>query len=619
MSDINASPTTKTRLGKLLNWRPKSILSRILISLLIVLPIAGSAVYMWSMWDPTVYLKHVPIAIVNDDAGVGEDNFGQDVVKGLKEEPYLNISQVDAKEARSGLLEDRYLFTISIPKDFSQKINTVIDPKPQQARINITYNDYNGSAGAFLTGGLVPLVSQSVTASIGQDYAKQVLMGLNGLRDGLIEARNGSQQLDDGAAQIQDGAHQLADGSDQLLAGTNELGAGMKQISGGVDQLVDMLVPLLTQVGQLAPTLNGIGDVLVQSGIPDIVAQGKKVQEIAATLNAKDSNALVNQLKTLKAGAREVSYNLNDPNAPYRSGMLQLNAGAHELANGTNELKAGTNELYAGLAQGVEDAPLIKDLAASSAQMASPYLLAEHNMHPAQKVVGDITEKVIAPGSSLALVVVIGFLLTAVLSMFLPVSMGRHYDSRAKDAFLPVLKAAGVNSAVGVLAMGIMAGVSAGIEWDPVHDLAMAGIIIVIGIMAGVAYTFYRMLFGRLVGGIASLVVYMMGLFAFGGIWPLSTTPGLFTVIHPFSPMSYARDAFTLGTDAIFNRTFWVAIIVMILMSIASVVLSGVVRYVRLGELKERELLISKAVGKAKAHKAEKAGLGLTPGPMTSD
>lgn len=619
MSDINDSPTTKTRLGKLLNWRPKSILSRILISLLIVLPIAGSAVYMWSMWDPTVYLKHVPIAIVNDDAGVGEDNFGQDVVKGLKEEPYLNISQVDAKEARSGLLEDRYLFTISIPKDFSQKINTVIDPKPQQARINITYNDYNGSAGAFLTGGLVPLVSQSVTASIGQDYAKQVLMGLNGLRDGLIEARNGSQQLDDGAAQIQDGAHQLADGSDQLLAGTNELGAGMKQISGGVDQLADMLVPLLTQVGQLAPTLNGIGDVLVQSGIPDIVAQGKKVQEIAATLNVKDSNALVNQLKTLKAGAREVSYNLNDPNAPYRSGMLQLNAGAHELANGTNELKAGTNELYAGLAQGVEDAPLIEDLAASSAQMASPYLLAEHNMHPAQKVVGDITEKVIAPGSSLALVVVIGFLLTAVLSMFLPVSMGRHYESRAKDAFLPVLKAAGVNSAVGVLAMGIMAGVSAGIEWDPVHDLAMAGIIIVIGIMAGVAYTFYRMLFGRLVGGIASLVVFMMGLFAFGGIWPLSTTPGLFTVIHPFSPMSYARDAFTLGTDAIFNRTFWVAIIVMILMSIASVVLSGVVRYVRLGELKERELLISKAVGKAKAHEAEKAGLGLTPGPMTSD
>ena len=505
------------------------------------------------------------------------------------------------------------------PKDFSQKINTVIDPKPQQARINITYNDYNGSAGAFLTGGLVPLVSQSVTASIGEDYAKQVFLGLNDIRDGLIDVRNGSQQLDDGAAQIQDGAHQLADGSDQLLAGTNELGAGMKQISGGVDQLVDMLVPLLTQVGQLAPTLNGIGDVLVKSGIPDIVVQGKKVQEIAATLNAKDTNALVNQLKTLKAGAREVSYNLNDPNAPYRSGMLQLNAGAHELANGTNELKAGTNELYVGVTDGVKDAPFIKDLAASSAQMASPYLLAEHNIHPAQKVVGDITEKAIAPGSSLALVVVIGFLLTAVLSMFLPVSMGRRYQSRAKDAFLPVLKSAAVNSTVGVLAIGIMAGVSVGIDWDPAHDLAMAGVIVVIGIMAGVAYTFYRMLFGRLVGGIASLVVYMLGLFAFGGIWPLSTTPRLFSIIHPLSPMSYARDAFTLGTDAIFNRTFWVAIIAMILMSIASVVLSGVVRYVRLGELKDRELLITKAVGKAKARKAEKTGLGLTPDPMTTD
>ncbi len=251
--------------------------------------------------------------------------------------------------------------------------------------------------------------------------------------------------------------------------------------------------------------------------------------------------------------------------------------------------------------------------------MASPYLLAEHNIHPAQKVVGDITEKAIAPGSSLALVVVIGFLLTAVLSMFLPVSMGRRYQSRAKDAFLPVLKSAAVNSTVGVLAIGIMAGVSVGIDWDPAHDLAMAGVIVVIGIMAGVAYTFYRMLFGRLVGGIASLVVYMLGLFAFGGIWPLSTTPRLFSIIHPLSPMSYARDAFTLGTDAIFNRTFWVAIIAMILMSIASVVLSGVVRYVRLGELKDRELLITKAVGKAKARKAEKTGLGLTPDPMTTD
>lgn len=115
-----------TKVGNLLTRRPTSLLSKILIVFLILFPLAGSAVYMWSMWDPTTYLRQVPIGVVNSDKGGPDgERLGDDIVKKLKAEPYLKIVDATPAEAKQGLLEDKFLFTISIPEDFSQKILTV--------------------------------------------------------------------------------------------------------------------------------------------------------------------------------------------------------------------------------------------------------------------------------------------------------------------------------------------------------------------------------------------------------------------------------------------------------------------------------------------------------------
>ncbi|MFY9190625.1 MAG: YhgE/Pip family protein [Lawsonella sp.] len=589
MSDTNgAKGGVRNKVGNFLTRRPKSLLSKILIALLIVLPLAGSAVYMWSMWDPTVYLNNVPIGVANADKGAidgGEEaNFGTDVVEGLKAEPYLNIIETTPEEALEGLRTDKYLFIMTIPEDFSENILTVIDPEPQQAKITFTMNDYNGSAGAFLTSALIPIVAGQVSGEIGAEYASEVLVGLNMLKDGLIEVQDGAVQLDDGAGQIQDGAWQLADGMDQIMAGTDELADGMEQISGGVDMLVDLLVPILEQVSNIAPVLQPIADTLARSSNPEMQENAATIQGIIDTFSEDNPEYIVGQLGELKDGARLVHHMLADDEAEYRDGLNQIHAGTHELVEGSDELKAGTEELYAGVTAGIEEAPTVEDIAKSSQQVANPFITKEIVENPSQVEVGDITEKEPAEGTSLAFVVVFGFLFMAILSMLLPVAMGRRYDSDAKNAFLPVLKAGGLSAVVGIVVVGLFAVLASTVlGWEPADGGAMAGILITIGIMAGVAYMFYRTLFGRLVGGIASLAVFMMGVFSYGGVWPLSTTPGAFKWIHPLSPMSYARDAFTLGTEGIYNGTFWTGIVVLLVMAVAAVILTGIIRYFQLG------------------------------------
>lgn len=589
MSDTNgANGGVRNKVGNFLTRRPKSLLSKILIALLIVLPLAGSAVYMWSMWDPTVYLANVPIGVANADKGAAQDgkkqNFGNEVVEGLKAEPYLNIIETTPEEAMDGLRKDKYLFIMTIPEDFSKNILTVIDPKPVKAKINFVMNDYNGSNGAVLTGGLIPTVSASVAQTIGQSYASEILVGMKMLKDGLQEAADGSVLLDDGAAQLQDGAWQIADGMDQIMDGTDQLVDGMDQISGGVDMLVDLLSPILEKVSNITPVLQPIANALAASPDPEMKKNAETIQGIIDTFDKENPEYIVGQLGQLKDGARLVKHMLADDDADYRGGLLQLQAGAYELVNGTNELKDGTNQLRTGLTEGVKEAPTIEDIAKSSSQVSQPFNTIEKNEHPSQVVVGQINEKEPAAGTSLAFVVVFGFLFMAILSMLLPVAMGRRYDSDAKNAFLPVLKASGLSALVGVVVVGLMAVLSATLlDWSPAQGGAMAGILILIGIMAGVSYMFYRTLFGRLVGGIASLAVFMLGVFAYGGVWPLSTTPAAFKFLHPLSPMSYARDVFTLGTDAIYDNTFWVGVVVLIVMIIAAVLLTGVVRFFQLG------------------------------------
>ncbi|GAB3087069.1 YhgE/Pip domain-containing protein [Corynebacterium aquatimens] len=393
-ADDQTKPRFHGPIAKALNWRPLSPFARTLIVLLLVLPLLFTGIYMWSMWDPTGSVPNTRLAIVNEDKGVdqgeGEENFGKNVVEGLTSRDYLNVTEVDAKQASDGLLKGKYLFTITIPEDFSKNVVTVIDEDPAQAKILFDFNDYNGTNGAILTSGLVPQIQNEVAVEVTKTYAEQVLGGLNELGDGIKQAADGSKQLDDGVGQLQEGAGQavdginqlddgagelndgtgqlqdgvirLSDGAGQLDDGAGQLANGLLELSGGTDQLADgarqidegvgqltgMLIPILQNVqgavGQLQPVI----DLLRTVGMH---AEADKVAGIVGQLDPANPENIVSDLQRLKAGTAELHANLADPNMPYRNGLNQLIDGSQQLKAGTGELRAGTGELSDGAFQ----------------------------------------------------------------------------------------------------------------------------------------------------------------------------------------------------------------------------------------------------------------------------
>ena len=632
------------RLERLLMWRPFSTMARTLIILALVVPLLFSGLFMWAMWDPTGSVPQTRLAVVNEDKGVdrgegaGLEKFGDDVAKGLTSRDYLDFTQVSAEEARDGLVKGKYLFTVTIPEDFSKNVVTVIDPEPKQAEILIDYNDYNGTNGAVLTSGLVPKIQTEVASQVAKTYAEQVLSGINQLSDGIRAAADGSKQLDDGVGQLQDGAgravdginqlddganqlhdgtgrlvsgttelndgaYQLKDGLNQLSDGTDQLADGARQIDEGVNKLTGMLIPVLEGVEGAAGQLRPVIDTLRSVGMHD---QADKIESsLGRILPGSDTN-VVNDLRRLSAGTGELHANLSDPNMPYRNGLNRLVDGASRLADGTDQLKDGatqlndgtsrlvdgtgqlvdggaqledgigrlkdgSNELSTKLGDGAKQAPAVKSLDASSEQIAVPILFQEENLHPTQVVVdpADPTVKKPSSGFSILGLIVINFLLMAVVSILLPHAIGRRH--KASGPVGPVMNAWVRMFGINVGLTALLTFVSASLGWRPSSWIVAILALLVIDAAGTSIFQFFRILFGRVVGALFNVGFFAMGLFVAGAVWPLSTLPAPLAALNPLHPMSHARNLFVRSVDGIYDGTFWLAFIVLVVAGLAAV------------------------------------------------
>lgn len=645
-SDTAAAPVPG-RTARILNWRPGR-LARVFIVLLLVLPITAGTVYVWALWDPSTKLREVPLAVVNNDAGVTRDgeqkNYGQEVADTLLNTDYLHFTQVDSAEADSGLLRGRYLFTVTIPEDFSEDTVTVIDPEPQQPSVTVSYNDYNGTNATILTSSLVAQIQSGVASALAENYASQVLDGLNQLGDGLRAASDGSiqlddgagqlkdgteqavdgvaqlddgaAQLDDGAGQLKDGAVQLDDGMTQLLDGTDQLADGAGQIDEGVGQLTGLILPLVDTAGQLATAVRPVVGQLRSVGL---TAEADELETSLSKLDAQSSDSTAGQLRRLKEGTAELYRQLSDPNAAYRSGILQLKDGTGQLRDGSlqlddgaGQLKDGTAQLRDGLVSGSEQAPTVENVTLSAQQIAVPVAFESDFNHPVQTVVDakDPTVKTMADGVSMLTIMVIGYMVMALITILAPYLVGKN--TRHTRALGPVLKGFAALTATNAAALGVLALVSAPAGWAPQNlPLALLSLLLIAASGAAI-FQFLRVLFGRVIGTVFSLGVYALGMFTFDGVWPLDTLPSFFAWFHPLHPMTYARYAFVRSTDNIIDTTFWVSIAALLGFTVVALLGSTLVRWLRVsGSVTEiSELLEDRRRAEASGGGRAAAGLG---------
>lgn len=616
----------------MLRTRGASTPARVLIVLFLVVPTLVSAVYMWIMWDPELYLKQIPVAVASDDVGGISDgkaqNMGTEILDTLVSGGELQFHRVSSDEAVRGLRESRYAFSVVIPADFTRSVLSVTDPVPQRARIAVYYNDFNGTLGPAVANSVVADAQNQIAATIGRGYASQILIGVNSLGSGIGDAARGATQLAQGTAQLADGSGQLstgldeaatgatqlvagagelhtgtvqlADGAHELVTGTDQLGTGATQIRDGVDQIITPLLDALQSAGQFSTQLNPLLDELSKNADPALADAITQLKDLIGQVHPGDPDSLVGQLTQLRDGTEELARQLTDPEAEYRAGVLaladgatqlrdgagqlgtgatelstglrQLSDGGHELRAGVTQLDDGATQLETGLRGGAAAAPHITDPATSADVIAQPVTMDIRNQEPSQVVRGgDRSQKEISRGAGPVLVVMAAFLAAIVLWMLLRPWRGPATGRTPwRRAAVPLLRGSAVGAA-GVIVLAALAaayGSSAG--WSPQHWPVMAVVIALVGGVAAVTTQAFIVLFGRVAGSIAAFSFYMFQIFTFGGVFPSGTTPPAFRPFEDIAPMTYARRAIIRADIALYDSMFWTSIAVLLVMLAAA-------------------------------------------------
>ncbi|WP_243525604.1 YhgE/Pip domain-containing protein [Bacillus pseudomycoides] len=143
---------------------------------LMILP----SLYAWfnikASWDPYGNTKEIPIAVSNQDVGSnlrGKDiNIGKEIVDSLKKDKNFGWKFVDEKQAIYGVERGDYYASITIPKDFSEKITTVISDNPQKPELDYFVNEKVNA--------IAPKITAKGASGIAEEISKNFVKTANG-------------------------------------------------------------------------------------------------------------------------------------------------------------------------------------------------------------------------------------------------------------------------------------------------------------------------------------------------------------------------------------------------------------------------------------------------------
>ncbi|MGX6450076.1 YhgE/Pip domain-containing protein, partial [Patulibacter sp. S7RM1-6] len=202
-------------------------LPRLALLAIALVPLLYGAVYLWSSWDPFGRLDRVPVAVVNEDRSVvvqdREVDGGRQLVDQLRQQRSFDWRFTGAQDAADGLRSGEYLFSITIPRDFSRRLASPASDRPKQAKLEIRVDDANGFIVSRLASSAQEELQRQANTAAVSAYAESVLGDVKTLRGQLVEALRAVQQVRRGTSRVATGARQLVDGVAPLRQGTAAL------------------------------------------------------------------------------------------------------------------------------------------------------------------------------------------------------------------------------------------------------------------------------------------------------------------------------------------------------------------------------------------------------------
>lgn len=538
-----------------------------LIALMLV-PVLYGGLYLWANQDPYGKFSEVPVALVNEDAGVaasGDDpavNYGDQVSDELLDGKAFDWRAMSAADAAQSLQDGTVDFTVTIPADFSAALTSTAGDDPHQARIELATNDANNYLASTIGSQAVEKIRRSVAELVGKEAAGRLLGAISDIRvdlvtasagaaklaDGAASAASGSAELTSGAASLADGTASLAAGADQVASGADEVAAGNRELAGyadrggaAVQQAVDTLPTVRTDI---AAELEKQG--FDQTQIDAVLAKLDPLADDLRTGNDTVQTA-VGKVDQLSAGATQVASGAAQVASgadAAAAGASTLRAGAATLSAGLDTLASGTAELHQGLADGVAQLPdSSAELRATQAATISDPVEVESSKVAAA---GDYGAGLAPFFAALA-----GWI--GIYALFLIVKPVSRRAVTALHSPVRITLAGWLTPAVlGGLQMVALFGVLAlALGFGFTNPLGTLGVMVLASFTYAAVILALNVWFGS-VGQFLGLVLMVMQLVTAGGTFPWQTLPAPLAGLHHVLPMGYVVDAmrqFMYGGD----------------------------------------------------------------------
>ncbi|MEV6264156.1 YhgE/Pip domain-containing protein [Streptomyces sp. NPDC051784] len=224
---------------------------------LLLLPLLYGALYLWSFWDPYGRLDRIPVALVNEDRGTttgGEHLAAGDEITGkLLGSRVFDWHQVGSAEAARGVEDGTYYLSLTMPRDFSERIASSAGDSPATGALRVRTNDANNYIVGQISRTVFAEVRGAASAKASRGFLDRIFIDFSSLHDatakaaagagdlesGLSKAKKGSKDLLDGLKEAKSGSGTLSTGVSRLDKGAGDLETGSRQVAGGTQVLAD--------------------------------------------------------------------------------------------------------------------------------------------------------------------------------------------------------------------------------------------------------------------------------------------------------------------------------------------------------------------------------------------
>lgn len=332
-------------------------LPRAALVAVLLLPLLYGALYLWSFWDPYGQLDKIPVALVNDDKGATAAGkkiaAGDEITENLRESKVFDWHEVSAADARKGVEDGAYYLSLTMPKDFSERIASSSGDSPETGALQVRTNDANNYIVGQISRTVFAEVRTAASTNTSRTFLDRIFIsfsdihdatekaakGADKLKDGVGKAKEGSKDLADGLKDAKDGSGRLAGGLTKLNKGAGDLETGSQKVADGTQVLADKVNKIAADVRPyLKDNGRTIGDtarlvadasgavrrnlgILVKTAPGRAALAHKSADKLSSIYKARCEDAvlpdpaLCSDLKTAKDTAADVAKVADDVNA----------------------------------------------------------------------------------------------------------------------------------------------------------------------------------------------------------------------------------------------------------------------------------------------------------------